>query len=161
MLSAPLSQCCLNAVNAASLTFTLPIRMSNRHWDINKMAQSNQYGHGWCPCLCFMVVFAFFSSSLVFYFFCFSVISKKKNLSQRQLPSPFSIPFGAIDSTLSLSGVRDSLHATDSKEMGFWIPRLPAFLTLSYSFRFCVLFLDLIFRVYKFQLEETKLPLCL
>lgn len=74
LLSAPFSECCLNAVNAASLTFTLSIRMRNKHWDINKMAQSNQYEHGWCPWLCFIVVFAFFLflSSISYLFLSFT-----------------------------------------------------------------------------------------
>lgn len=89
---APLSECCLDAVHAASLTFAVSIRMSNRHWDINKAAQSNQYGHGSCPCLCFMIVFAFFSLP-VFYFCCFSVIyQKKKTFLSICCPPSFLFP---------------------------------------------------------------------
>lgn len=129
--------------------------------------------------------------SLSFFFLCLSFIAsvfltftkQKRNASQRLLPSPFSIPFGAIDSTLSLPDMWDSLHDTDSEKMGFYVPPLPASSLLHASkafllyyvkmwatvfvimqfrmfFSFCFL-ATFYFRVWIFGPEKNKFTFCM
>lgn len=112
--------------NSASLTFLLSLIMSNRHQHLNKQRQPAHYAHDYQSLSC--------STSLSLFFSCLLLLSPFfQIISQCLQPSLLPIPFGTIGSTPSLSGVRDSLHATDSEEIGFWMPQ-PQFIWLFNSF---------------------------